>query len=69
MFMCSKNRTETANDGSESRNPTNAADFANCTTIFSSVFQVAALCAKLADMEMEVKRGVEAWPRNRVQVG
>lgn len=45
---------------------TEVADFAKCVAIVSSTFQVIALCAKLADM-MEMKRGVDAWPRIRAQ--
>lgn len=44
------------------------ADFAKCITIVSSAFQDVSLCAKLADMGMEMKRGVEAWPRIQEQV-
>lgn len=44
------------------------ADVAKCITIGSSAFQVVAFCAKLADKGMEVKRGVNMWPRIREQV-
>lgn len=44
------------------------ADFGKCVIIVSSAFQVCVLCAKLADMGMEMKRRVDAWSRIQTQV-
>ena len=44
------------------------ADFAKCVTIVSSALQVVVMCASLAEMGIEMKRGTVEWPRIRARV-
>ena len=45
------------------------ADFAKCVTVVSSALQVVVICATLAEMGTEMKRGTIEWPRIRNRVG
>ena len=44
------------------------ADFAKCVSIVGSAVQVVVMCATLAEMGMEMKRGKVEWPRIRSRV-